>query len=493
MKTRLTLLLAGLLFLCSSVTVRADETITVTATESDISANLDLNAVATVFGESKDLEEFEQKINDEKTHISNLDLNGDGIIDYLRVVESTVENVHVVLLQAVLAKDIYQDVASIYVEKDEANNVTVQVVGDEYVYGVNYVVEPVYLYTPVIYDYFWAPYHVCYVSPFYWGYYPTWWRCVDCWIVHDYWHHIYTFHHHHPYCSFRHPHAPDPHFQALPRTTARHDYAVRHPEKSFQARNSGRNVTNARALQPSRSDVARSAGANRTAAANSTSRTFGSSNVRPSADRVAGSGRSTASRSQATGSRSATDAASSSSRSATGRTATASRTSRDGATADRSNSASATRSTTTSRASSATSNRSSSVSSVSRASSSSSRSTTATASRSTSGSSRSGSATATRSTTSRSTSSSNRSSASPARSTSSYSSGSRTSSGAATRSSSSSYGGSSRSSSSSYGGASRSGGSSYGGASRSGGSMGGASRSGGGGGSSRSGGGSSRR
>jgi hypothetical protein len=32
---------------------------------------------------------------------------------------------------AVLAKDIFQDVASIYVEKDEKNEVSVQVIGDE--------------------------------------------------------------------------------------------------------------------------------------------------------------------------------------------------------------------------------------------------------------------------------------------------------------------------------------------------------------------------
>ena len=124
---------------------RADETVTVTATSSDISENLDLKTVATVFGQSKDLEEFEMKLNDPKSALSNLDLNGDGDVDYLRVVETADGRRHLVVIQAVLAKDIYQDVASIYVEKDESEQVTIQVVGDEYIYGTNYIIEPVYI------------------------------------------------------------------------------------------------------------------------------------------------------------------------------------------------------------------------------------------------------------------------------------------------------------------------------------------------------------
>lgn len=77
-------------------------------------------------------------------------------MDYLRVIETADNNRHLVVIQAVLAKDIYQDVASIFVEKDEKNQITVQVVGDEYIYGENYIIEPVYIYRPVIYDWFWV-------------------------------------------------------------------------------------------------------------------------------------------------------------------------------------------------------------------------------------------------------------------------------------------------------------------------------------------------
>ena len=141
MKTRMILLVMGILF--STWMLHADETVTVTATSSDISENLDLKTVATLFGQAKDLEQFEQLLNDPDSAFSNLDLNGDGDVDYLRVVETADGNRHLVVIQAILAKDIYQDVASIYVDKDDKEQVTIQVVGDEYVYGANYIIEPV--------------------------------------------------------------------------------------------------------------------------------------------------------------------------------------------------------------------------------------------------------------------------------------------------------------------------------------------------------------
>ena len=162
MKTRFSLILMSL-FMALGWSARADETITVTANNADISANLDLKAVATLFGQSKNLEEFEQALNSEDSRISNLDLNADGIVDYLRIVETAEGQKHLILIQAVLAKDIFQDVASIYVEKDEVTNeITTQIIGNEYLYGVNYIVEPVYYVNPFIYDwFFYNPHWYC--------------------------------------------------------------------------------------------------------------------------------------------------------------------------------------------------------------------------------------------------------------------------------------------------------------------------------------------
>jgi hypothetical protein len=90
---------------------------TVTAASEEIADDFDLKAAASLFGDSKDIEDFENKLNDESIAISNLDLNGDGEIDYLRCVETVENGDHYIVIQAVLAADIYQDIATIYVKK----------------------------------------------------------------------------------------------------------------------------------------------------------------------------------------------------------------------------------------------------------------------------------------------------------------------------------------------------------------------------------------
>ena len=300
MKRLLLFLLAIGSSLILSISSYADETVTVTATSSDISENLDLKTVATLFGQAKDLEQFEQLLNNPDSAFSNLDLNGDGEVDYLRVIETADNDRHLVVVQAVLAKDIYQDVASIFVEKDEkTQSVTVQVIGDEYIYGVNYIIEPVYIHRPLIYDWFWGTSWVCWHSPYYWGYYPHWWRpyyCVDPFV---YWDHCYWHHYHYPICSYRTGHHLHHHFRPMHHKVGRQDFAMRHPERSFATRNASRNITNARSIEQTRRESMRQAniintsrtrvsaqsvnsrqsatGMRRDATMN---RTFGSSNVR---------------------------------------------------------------------------------------------------------------------------------------------------------------------------------------------------------------------
>ena len=242
---RLTTLLMTLALV--STMLWADETITVSAKSSDISEGLDLKVVAKLFAEAKNLEEFETMLNNPDSAFCNLDLNGDGQVDYLRVVETGEGNKRLIVLQAVLAKDIYQDVASIYVEKDEKNEVSVQVIGDEYVYGSNYIIEPVYIYRPVIYDWFWSDAWYAWHSPWYWGYYPSWWYAHNCWAHDWYWHHCYAFHHHHHHCSFRPGHHIHHGYHDMHHHVSHRDYAVAHPERSFERRNAG--MVNAREIR----------------------------------------------------------------------------------------------------------------------------------------------------------------------------------------------------------------------------------------------------
>lgn len=151
----------------------AQDRTTVNATSSEISDNLDLRAVASIFGEAKNLEDFERQLNNPETQISNLDLNNDNRVDYLRVIETVEGYTHLVVVQAVLGRDTFQDVATIEVERDSRNQVSVQVVGDVYMYGPNYIYEPVYVQTPIIYTSFWVTSYRPYASLWYWDYYPT--------------------------------------------------------------------------------------------------------------------------------------------------------------------------------------------------------------------------------------------------------------------------------------------------------------------------------
>jgi len=69
------LIILGCLVLGMSIASVAQ---TVTAASEEIADDFDLKAAASLFGDSKDIEDFENKLNDESIAISNLDLNGDG-------------------------------------------------------------------------------------------------------------------------------------------------------------------------------------------------------------------------------------------------------------------------------------------------------------------------------------------------------------------------------------------------------------------------------
>ncbi len=256
MKAKLAILLA--VVLVTTTQCVAQKQFTVEAQNNDISNNLDLKAVATAFGESKNLEDFERRLNDYDSGISNLDLNNDGQVDYLRVIEETERNTHVVVIQAVLGKDIYQDVASIVVDKDQTNNNTsVQVIGDPYIYGRNYIIEPAYYYTPSIYSYFWAVNYNRWNSPYYWGYYPNYYHHRSPFELNIYLSNVYTHinHDHRYYYSntIRNHEA-----ETIHSNISRNDYAERHPDRTFSNRNE--NAKNKRDFEFNRNGIIRNGG-----------------------------------------------------------------------------------------------------------------------------------------------------------------------------------------------------------------------------------------
>lgn len=171
MKTKL--LLLSLLISVFAIQTQAQDRTSVNAMNTEISDNLDLRAVASIFGDSRDLQDFERRLNDPELQISNLDLNNDNEVDYLRVIETVENRTHLIIIQSVLDDDFYQDVATIDVEKDRNNKIHVQVVGDVFMYGENYIYEPEYYITPSIYASFWLPNYRPYYSTWNWEYYPS--------------------------------------------------------------------------------------------------------------------------------------------------------------------------------------------------------------------------------------------------------------------------------------------------------------------------------
>src|SRR3954462_15850255 len=104
--------------------------------------NLDLYAVVTLFQKSKTIEAFEKSLNDEKTGINNLDLNVDTKVDFIEVTTKKDGEAFTFILQVDVTKTETQDVAIILVSKDKDQKVSIQAVGDEELYGKDYVIEP---------------------------------------------------------------------------------------------------------------------------------------------------------------------------------------------------------------------------------------------------------------------------------------------------------------------------------------------------------------
>lgn len=242
MKTHLlTLALFG--FLVQNPIVAQNRT-TVNATSNEISDNLDLRAVASIFGDAKDLQDFERQLNDPQNKISNLDLNFDRQVDYLRVIEAVEKNTHLIILQAVLEKDVFQDVATIEVERDRNNKVQIQVVGDVFMYGPNYIYEPVYVARPIIYNMFWVNNYSPYYSPYYYNYYPNYYYAWTPYPIYRYRRNVHIHinqYNNYNYCDNRRSSRA----VAMYETRRSNGYERNNPNQAFTVRN---NVKNRREL-----------------------------------------------------------------------------------------------------------------------------------------------------------------------------------------------------------------------------------------------------
>ena len=110
--------------------------------------NLNLFAVMNLFQNSETLEAFERELNKPETMINNLDLNNDNRVDYIMVFDYNEDNIHSIVLRVALNQQEYQDVAVFTVQRFADGSVQIQLIGDEDLYGPDYIVEPVYAETP---------------------------------------------------------------------------------------------------------------------------------------------------------------------------------------------------------------------------------------------------------------------------------------------------------------------------------------------------------
>ncbi len=170
--------------------------------------NFSLQGALQMFQDAATIEDFEKAINTEGNHVNNLDLNGDGDIDYVKVIDKSEKEVHAFVLQVPISETENQDIAVIELEKTGDTTAVIQIIGDEDIYGEQVIVEPdgggedeafnnfntsnlsgpnagydfaaprivinVWLWPSVRFVY--GPVYRPWISPWRWRYYPGWWR-----------------------------------------------------------------------------------------------------------------------------------------------------------------------------------------------------------------------------------------------------------------------------------------------------------------------------
>lgn len=162
--------------------------------------NFSLEGALAAFKNAQSLEDFEKAINEENNNVNNLDLNGDGNIDYINVSAIQEKDIHVIVLSTYLNNNEKQDIATIGIEKTGNEEAQLQIEGDSDLYAENTIVEPFEIEEKgnktrgpnpfdttinrvIVNVWFWpsvrflyAPSYVVWVSPFRWGHYPHWWK-----------------------------------------------------------------------------------------------------------------------------------------------------------------------------------------------------------------------------------------------------------------------------------------------------------------------------
>ncbi|MBA4054388.1 MAG: hypothetical protein C0490_06740, partial [Marivirga sp.] len=167
--------------------------------------NFSLEGALAMFKKAGSPEEFERLVNTEDNKVNNLDLNDDGEIDYIKVIDKKDGDVHAFILQAAVSETESQDIAVIELEQTGKDDAVLQIIGDEDIYGEQVIIEPVSEKGPVqtassstvvvnvwtwpSVRYVYAPSYVLWVSPWGWRARPVWyhpWRPLHYRVFYPY-------------------------------------------------------------------------------------------------------------------------------------------------------------------------------------------------------------------------------------------------------------------------------------------------------------------
>ena len=166
-------LFIGIIISCDQQQSMAqDQAVTTTSTPS--AAGLDLQAVAEIVKQSKNAADIEQQLNAPGS-INNLDLDGDGNVDYIHVTEYGKGTMRGFSLTVMDSAGVKQEIATIEIERVN-NTAKVTVVGNQDIYGPGQCYTGVWVPTDVVlWFYLWHP-HRFYYSPYHHGYYPSYYH-----------------------------------------------------------------------------------------------------------------------------------------------------------------------------------------------------------------------------------------------------------------------------------------------------------------------------
>jgi uncharacterized metal-binding protein len=191
-----------LIFICFAATATAKAQQDSTGLPGD---NFSLQGALEMFKQASSVEEFEKLINSANKNVNNLDLDGDGDVDYIKVIDKAGNDVHAFVLQVAVSETENQDIAVIELEKTGDTTAVLQIIGDEEIYGGQVIVEasdegdeaesdnegkgsgPFEDYTKasrtVVNVFFWPsvrfvfrPAYVPWVSSWRWRHYPGYWK-----------------------------------------------------------------------------------------------------------------------------------------------------------------------------------------------------------------------------------------------------------------------------------------------------------------------------